>query len=271
MRILLITDTHLAPDRTAAIANWEAARAYAAQGGVDLTIHLGDITRDGHGAPGELPFAAALGKDWPTALRYIPGNHDIGDNPPGEGQAYKQPLSLDLLATYRSLFGTDRWAIHAGGAEGWLLLGLNAQLFGTGTREETAQWEWLIQAVEDAGGRPLAIFSHKPLFQDRLDAEPPHIRYVPTLPRRRLLDLLKDAGWKLWLSGHTHQFWDRTVEGVRHIWLPSAAYRFPDVMQPKIGEKIVGLGLLTLGARTTARFDLVAPDGLIQVEYNPAA
>ena len=267
MRILLVTDTHLAPGRHGALANWEATRAYAATGAIDLTIHLGDITRDGWDSPDELPFAAALGRDWPTPLRYIPGNHDIGDNPPGEDTPFKEPLSLDLLAMYRSLFGPDRWSLTSGGEDGWLLIGLNAQLFGTATPEESAQWEWLAQAIEDGGERRLAIFSHKPVFQNQLDAEPPHIRYLPTLPRRRLLELLKNAEWRLWLSGHTHQFWDRTVGGVRHIWVPSGSFYFPATMQPKIGEKIVGLGVLTLPAGREARFDLVAADGMRQEEY----
>ena len=29
---------------------------------------------------------------WPTPLRFLPGNHDIGDNPPGIGVPAKDPL-----------------------------------------------------------------------------------------------------------------------------------------------------------------------------------
>lgn len=272
MRILLVTDTHLAAGRPSAAANLAAARRYAARGGVDLTVHLGDITRDGYSAPDELPYAAGLAADWPTPLRFIPGNHDVGDNPPGDGVPTKQPLSLEMLSAYRDTFGEDRWIIDTASSadgDGWRLIGLNAQLFATGLREETVQWEWLTHAIEDAGHRPIAVFSHKPLFQDQLDAEPAHIRYVPTRERRRVLELSREADLRLWLSGHTHQLWDRSVAGVRHIWVPSAAYRFPDVMQERLGEKIVGCGLLTLGPTGTARFDLLIPDGFRQVEYDP--
>ena len=45
-----------------------------------------------------------------------------------------------LLATYRQLFGPDRWCLNAGS---WRLLGINAQLLGTGSPEEAEQWQWL--------------------------------------------------------------------------------------------------------------------------------
>lgn len=266
MRILLITDTHLAEDRHDAIANWEAARGYAARNAIDLTVHLGDITRDGWTVPGELPFAANLGKSWPTALRYIPGNHDVGDNPPGADLPCKQPLSAELLAAYRALFGPDRWHEDAAG---WRLIGLNAQFFGTDTNEEAEQWDWLARAVKEAR-KPIAVFSHKPVFQTMLADEPPHGRYVPAAPRRRLLSLLDGSDWRLWLSGHAHQFVQRTAGTARHVWVPSLAFRFPDSMQETIGQKIVGAVVLTLGDGGFT-IDLVAPEGTRQIEFNPKA
>lgn len=272
MRILIVTDTHLAASRPGAVANWNAVRAFAAAGGVDLTLHLGDITRDGWSAPEELPFAAALAADWPTPLRFVPGNHDVGDNPPGEDVPFKQPLSPALLADYRRLFGDDYWALDTGGggASDWFLIGLNAQLMGSGTREELAQWDWLAGTLDDVAARPLAIFCHKPLYQDDIEAEPPHIRYIPTAQRRRLRTLLAGAAPRLFLSGHTHQHWDRMAAGIRHIWVPSLAYTFPELMQPVIGAKIVAAGLLSLMPFDVARFDLILPEGLRQIEFGPA-
>jgi 3',5'-cyclic AMP phosphodiesterase CpdA len=265
MRILLVTDTHLAEGRPDATANWEAARAYAGRAGIGLTVHLGDITRDGWTEPSELPFAAGLSRHWPTPLRFIPGNHDVGDNPPGEGAACKQPLSMELLSAYRALFGADRWSADI---PGWRLVGLNAQLFATGTEAEAGQWDWLAEAVGGAGGRRLAVFSHKPMFQNLLTGEPAHGRYVPTASRRRLLELLAVADWRLWLSGHAHQFVERMTGVTRHVWVPSLAFRFPDTMQERIGDKIVGAVVLTLD-ETGCSADLVAPDGTRQIEFNP--
>jgi hypothetical protein len=63
------------------------------------------------------------------------------------------------------------------------------------------------------------------------------------------------------VSGHTHQYRDRTVDGLRHLWVPSTAYYLPDEVQDRIGEKITGVGVLDLG-RDAFRFNLVCPDGV---------
>jgi 3',5'-cyclic AMP phosphodiesterase CpdA len=224
MRILVVTDTHLAPGSAVEVDNWHAVRAFAARAGVALTVHLGDITRDGWSEPSEQAYAASLTAGWPTPLRFLAGNHDIGDNPPGPGVTGTQPLSVDLLADYRALFGADRWTLDAVTPDAdWLLVGCNAQLFGTGTAEEAEQWAWLERVLAGADGRPVAVFSHKPLFQDDLHAEPPHIRYVPTDPRRRLIGLLDGTDCRLFVSGHTHQYRERIADRIRHIWVPSAS------------------------------------------------
>jgi hypothetical protein len=66
---------------------------------------------------------------------------------------------------------------------------------------------------------------------------------------------------KLVASGHLHQYLDRKVAGVRHLWLPSTAYLLGDDMQSRIGEKLVGLGILDLGDGDPA-FDLWCPQGM---------
>lgn len=267
MRILLVTDTHLAEDDEDALANWESVRAFAENAKPDLTLHLGDITRDAWSAPEELDFASALAAEWPTPIRFLPGNHDIGDNPPGPGVDFRQPLSLDHLARYREMFGPDYWTAEVSvKGEDWLLVGLNPQLFATGTEDEEEHWAWLAETLDAARGRPVAVFSHKPLFQERFDEEPPHIRYVPTAPRRRLIEMLGGVDCRAFLSGHTHQYRETMQDGTRHIWVPSSAYRFSDAMQQKIGEKIVGIGMLELGGPGGLSFDVLCPEGLAQNE-----
>lgn len=275
MRILLVTDSHLAPGSRQANANWQRVREFAERANAVLTLHLGDITRDGWSAPKELPHAAKLAEDWPTPIRFLPGNHDIGDNPPGPDVACKEPLSADHLALYRSIFGPDHWALEdPRGRVNWVLIGLNAQLFGTGTEDEHAQWDWLEAAIDSTHDRPVAIFSHKPLFQNSIASEPPHIRYIPNKPRARLRKLLAKVDCRLFISGHTHQFRERQIATTRHIWVPSSAYRFPDAMQDRIGDKIVGVGLLDIDRQAEPqgfRFDLVCPEGMQQFEFRMPA
>jgi 3',5'-cyclic AMP phosphodiesterase CpdA len=260
MRIVLITDTHVAPMPAAAAfnANLSAAGAYAARIGADLTVHLGDITVDGAHDAGQLDFARGLCADWPTPIRFLPGNHDIGDNPPGPGAPTKHPLNLERLAQYRNGFGPDFWAMNAAG---WRVVGLNAQLFGTDTAAEAEQWEWLAAELALGNDRPIALLLHKPLFQTDHDDVAPHIRYVPLAPRRRLLDLLDRADVRIVLSGHTHQYLDRVIAGRRHVWVPSTGFYIPDGVQDRVGEKIVGLGVLELGP-DLCRFELVCAEGV---------
>lgn len=260
MRILLVTDSHLAPSVPPCNANWRAAKEFARESGADLTIHLGDITLDGTEQPAQHAWALAECADWPTTLRFLPGNHDIGDNPTGPDRPAEQPLRLDQLADYRGAYGSDYWVIDA---DPWRLIGLNAQLLASGTAAEAEQWDWLAARLAENRRHPLALLVHKPLYRDDPGDPTVHIRYVPLAPRRRLLELLAPCDLRLVLSGHAHQYLDRVIAGARHIWLPSTAFFIPDGMQERIGEKRTGLGVLDL-LPDSFRFALATPDGMAQ-------
>ena len=255
MRIALVSDSHLAPSADAFNANWHAVRRYIAGADIDLTVHLGDITLDGFSDPAQHEHAQMLARNWPTPFRFLPGNHDIGDHRPAPHVAAEEPLDLALLERHRALFGDDRWRLEA---VGWRLIGLNAQLLGSGTAAEAAQWDWLARELAAASQRPLVLLLHKPLFWEDPADDRPHIRYVPLAPRRRLLELLEGSDLRLVMSGHTHQALDRELAGVRHVWLPSTAYIFPDDRQERIGDKITGLAVLELSA-SHYRLDFITP------------
>jgi 3',5'-cyclic AMP phosphodiesterase CpdA len=259
MRIALVTDSHLAPIAEAFNANWQAVRRHIARDAIDLTIHLGDITLDGFSDRSQHDHASSLSQDWPTPLRFLPGNHDIGDHKPAPDMPAEEPLDLDLLALYRTRFGNDYWRIAA---EGWWLIGLNAQLLGTETAAEAEQWKWLAAGLPECNARPVALLLHKPLFLDDPAEHLPSIRYVPREPRRRLLELLSALDLRLVLSGHTHQYVDRVIAGVRHVWLPSTAYIFPDTMQERIGEKVTAITVLELSA-DGYRLGIVSAEGVL--------
>jgi 3',5'-cyclic AMP phosphodiesterase CpdA len=159
MRIALIADTHLSVRSPECVANWHAARRAVARLGVDLTVHLGDITLDGQTRSDELTFAARLMRHWPTETRCVPGNHDLGT---GSGEV---PLDLQQLSAYRDALGPDRWVLRAGD---WILLGINAQLLGTNSAEEASLWAWLAGQCEKAGDQGhTALFLHRPLWRQR--------------------------------------------------------------------------------------------------------
>jgi len=253
MRIALIADSHLSPRSPECVANWHAARHAVERLSPDLTVHLGDITLDGQTHPDELGFAAQLVQRWPTDMHCLPGNHDMGD---GSGEA---PLDDALLASYTRQFGPDRWHLAA---DGWSLLGINAQLLGSGTPQEDEQWRW-IEAIATASA-PAArsvLFLHRPLVRVRPDDPKDKGRYVAQAARERLIDGPLKSTLRLVVSGHTHQYLDVVASNVRHVWMPSSGFVLPDQMQGRIGEKLVGIGLLDLHG-DTMHFDLWCPDGM---------
>jgi 3',5'-cyclic AMP phosphodiesterase CpdA len=259
MKLVLVSDTHLTP-RTAAFGdNWAVVRAWIEAIAPDLVVNLGDITADGAHDPRELEAARTAFDGLRRAVRFLPGNHDIGDNPIEPGAPNDHPLDLQRLADYRRLFGPDRWSLVAGT---WQIVGLNAQLFATGTDEEEEQFVWLEEQLRDRRG-PLGVMLHKPLFRHGPSDTEAHVRYVPAVARRRLLASLAPRDLRFVASGHVHQARRLHVDRVEHVWAPSTAYCMPDAMQERIGEKMVGV--LTLEVTDAGhRFETVTPPGLVR-------
>lgn len=252
MRIALIADTHLSARSPECVANWHAARRAVGRLGAAMTVHLGDITLDGCSHPDELAFAARLMHHWPTEIRCVPGNHDVGS---GSGEA---PLDMRGRAAYVDAFGSDCWT-HGAGT--WRLVGIDAQLLGSGTRAEAAQWAWLDAVAAGGGFEHTALFLHRPLLQPAAGAGPRRGRYVDAAAAARLLEGPLQRTLRLVVSGHMHQFLDASIGGVRHLWMPSSAFVIPDEVQERIGDKLVGIGLLTFGVDSCA-LDLWCPDGM---------
>ena len=76
----------------------------------------------------------------PVPCRYLPGNHDIGDNPTAVGPAPPQPATEQDRQSFLSMFGEDRWRFEAAG---WCFIGLNSLIMNTGLASEAEQFDWL--------------------------------------------------------------------------------------------------------------------------------
>lgn len=261
MRIALVSDTHLARRVPDFMTNWQVVRPWLDAVSPDLILHLGDITVNGAEHAAELNEAMTAFDGLPAPIRFLPGNHDIGDNPIAPGVPNAHPLDLARLADYRRVFGPDRWSIRA---EGWSLIGLNAQLFGTGAAEEAAQFDWLASVLGESDG-PLGLFLHKPLFRNRPEDTEAHIRYVPHGPRQHLLALLARRDLRFVAAGHTHQHRQHVVDRVEHVWAPSCTVFFSDAMQERVGTKTVGTMLLEL-TPDSHFFSAEVPAGLRQLD-----
>jgi 3',5'-cyclic AMP phosphodiesterase CpdA len=240
-RLTQISDTHLARRLTKLTANFERVSDYIDTTRPDLVVNTGDIAFDGPANPSDLEFARNLHDVLPVACRYLPGNHDIGDNPTQIGPVPPQPVSETGRRVFVSFFGDDRWRFEAAG---WCFIGLNSLVMNSGLVSEAEQFDWLASELASTAGKPVALFLHKPLYlnaPDDPELAASAIRYIPMPARRRLVEMLRKVDLRLIASGHVHQRRDFTFRHTRHVWAPSAGFIISDKRQERIGIKEVGL------------------------------
>jgi 3',5'-cyclic AMP phosphodiesterase CpdA len=240
-RLTQISDTHLARRLPMLTANFAAVSTHIDAVRPDLVINSGDLAFDAPTAPDDLVFAHELHAALPVPCRFLPGNHDIGDNPTQFGPAPAQVVTEKERQAYLAVAGDDRWRFEAAG---WCFIGLNSLVMNSGLASEAEQLDWLVSELATTAGKPVALFLHKPLYLNRPndpELAASAIRYIPPPARRRLLDILGIADLRLVASGHVHQRRDLTADGIRHIWAPSAGFIISDQRQERIGLKEVGL------------------------------
>ena len=240
-RLIQISDTHLARRLPTLTQNFHRVSEYIDARRPDLVVNSGDLAFDGPTNRDDLEFARELHAALPVACRYLPGNHDIGDNPTELGPAPPQPATEQERQNFLSIFGEDRWRFDAAG---WRFIGLNSLVMNTGLASEAEQYDWLASQLSSADGKPVALFLHKPLYLN--SPEDPElaasaIRYIPMPARSRLVEMLRAADLRLVASGHVHQRRDFTYRHIRHVWAPSAGFIISDAKQEVIGTKEGGL------------------------------
>jgi 3',5'-cyclic AMP phosphodiesterase CpdA len=180
--------------------NWCVARDFANSVGADAVIVNGDLAINGPDSDAEIEFAATALKGLRAHVMPLPGNHDIGDEPPGQDP--EQIVNAARFTRWDRCFGTDRWALDRGV---WRLIGINAQLFGSGLAREHAQVHWLDEQLSAASGRSIALFLYKPLFLEDPGEEAVTPACISPSARARLLDRLQRSAVRLIVSGHLHQ------------------------------------------------------------------
>lgn len=258
MKLIQISDTHLAEGCDAFDTNFDAVARHIAQVQPDLVVHSGDITRDAPLAPEELAYAKSRLSSLGVEVLAIPGNHDIGDNPGDGDYVPGKPVDDSRIAAYEAVFGPDHWSVERGA---WRFVGINSLYFLSGLDGEMAQWDWLEEAL--SGHDRIGLFLHKPLFLTPEDtpADPPY-RYVPEAPRARLADLIAKHGVRFVGCGHVHQTRAHVVGDTHFVWAPATAFVLPDEMQPRVGDKICGLVEYDLADDGAVTFEIIRPEGI---------
>ena len=166
---------------------------------------------------------------FPVACRYLPGNHDIGDNPTAVGPAPTQPVTEQSLQAYRAIFGEDRWRFEAAG---WCFIGLNSLIMNTGLASEAEQFDWLAVATRQHQRQAGRAVPAQAAFSEcaRRSRTGGDRRSATFRCRRasRLIEMLRAVDLRLVASGHVHQRRDFTFGHIRQVWAPSAGFIIPD-------------------------------------------
>ena len=253
-RIVVISDPHLSPTHGFFWENWQRACEAVNRLAPDAVIVSGDLCINGPDDDAEIPFAAQALGDLAPPVYAIPGNHDVGDEPPG--QEADQIIDAPRLQRWLSAFGADRFAFALGG---WRVIGLNAQLLGSGLRQEGEQDAWL-DAELARGPQPILLVLHKPLFQQSADETELTATSINPEPRARLMRRLRAAPVRLVVSGHLHCHRDTVRDGVRYVWAPSPA--FQATVPPEGAAAVPGVLAIELDGKKV-RVELVEVPGLV--------
>ena len=83
-RIVVLSDIHLSPTHGFFWENWCVAREFADAAHADAVIVNGDLAINGPDSEAEIAFAATSLGNLRTRVLALPGNHDVGDEPPGQ-------------------------------------------------------------------------------------------------------------------------------------------------------------------------------------------
>ena len=223
-RVVQVSDLHLGAGHAHHHDNWQLVAEWLERDAPDLVVVNGDLVMEDPDHEADHVFARAELAKLRVPCRYLPGNHDIGDNVLFGKMA--QRVNDERRARFVRHYGEERWAFNAAG---WGFVGINAQLFGSdGQRAEAEQGDFLAEQFARYAGKPIALFLHKPLFLDSPgdpDHEDPVLRQscLDLASRSRLLALCARCGVRLVSCGHKHQSRSFSLDGIYHVWSPATA------------------------------------------------
>ena len=220
LRIIQLSDPHLSASRPFHQDNWEQVLEALTADPVDLIVVTSDVVLSDPDEEEDHRLAREQLDRLPAPWRVLQGNHDIGDILISGVMARR--MDAARLARWQRHFGADCGSFSM---DGWLLLGLNAQILNApGLAAEAGQQAWLHAELDSAdAAAPVALFQHKPLFMD-YPWEPAMDQSSLDLESRNgLLAMVGGRDLRLVASGHKHHWRAFDLYRVRHVWAPSTA------------------------------------------------
>jgi 3',5'-cyclic AMP phosphodiesterase CpdA len=168
-----------------------------------FVIHLGDVVHPvpalptyGSAAQAALDMFAELEAE----IRFIPGNHDVGDKPFKAMPA--AAVNDHGIALYQQYFGAPFSAFDHGDCRFVLI---NSPVLNSGLAGEREQRTWLENQLANAEGKRVFLFSHYPPYILDQD-EPPNYDNIDEPQRHWLLSLIETCGVEALFAGHVHNF-----------------------------------------------------------------
>lgn len=228
-RIALVSDPHLSerPKDEAYGRHFRRVLDEVNAAGVDAVLIGGDLTQDGSVAQMGR-FAEAVKALHAPVIRYVPGNHDVGQ----KASVGKTSLGPGRLKSYEDHFGPLYFSAEL--APGLRVVGITSSLFGSGLPQEQAQWEFLEKELPTAGAESARtvtlLLSHYPPIA-KSTGEPDEYFNIDREPRGRLLKLLDAAGVRTMLAGHLHRPVDYTIGSLHVIGAPAVSFGLPARLQ----------------------------------------
>jgi len=231
---VFVTDIQVGSPRSfryapAWVENWKTARQQIIEFNPDLVLIGGDLTRDGW-LDEHFFELEAIKTDLdrlPMPYYVTPGNMDVGNKHTDRQGAFDNRddiannMTSEQLQRFCSLFGPHCWSfVH----KNLRFSAFTAMLPGSGLPEEAEFWAWMEAQRSQPRAEHHVWMSHYPLFIEAPDEpnwdltkrEEYHAWYfgIDQPHRGKILDILRDTGAELFVSGHIHCRKRHVVEGI---------------------------------------------------------
>ena len=190
----------------------------------DFVIHLGDMVHP-------LPHMAAYSLATKEAkkifsplmpnMKFVPGNHDIGDKPSLVSPA--GPADKDTLTSYKESFGEDYYSFEFNDIQ---FIVMNSSLVNN-VEEEHSQKKWLETTLEKVRNSRIFLFSHYPPFIND-PAEDSHYDNYAEPGRQWLLGLAEKYNIEAIFSGHVHHFFFNRLGQTKLYCHPATSFTRQD-------------------------------------------
>jgi hypothetical protein len=186
-----------------------------------FVIHLGDVVHPVPALPtygAAAQAALAIFADLDAEIRYIPGNHDVGDKPFKAMPAAK--VTDDGVALYERYFGALFSAFDYSDCRFVLI---NSPVLNSGLSSEEEQRTWLEAELADSAGKRVFLFTHYPPYILEPD-EPPNYDNIDQPQRGWLLSMIERCGVEALFAGHVHSFFYHRHHNTDCYLLPATSF-----------------------------------------------